>query len=135
VAYDDVVDDVLATTLALAARAVDVGVEPSRIIIDPANDFGKNSWHSLQITRRLAELARTGWPVLVSLSNKDFIGETLDAGVDERLAGTLAATAISAWLGARIFRAHHVPETRHVLTMISAIRGDIPPARAVRGLA
>ncbi len=135
VAYDDVVDDVLATTLALAARAVDVGVEPSRIIIDPANDFGKNSWHSLQITRRLAELARTGWPVLVSLSNKDLIGETLDAGVDERLAGTLAATAVSAWLGARIFRAHHLPETRHVLTMISAIRGDIPPARAVRGLA
>ena len=135
VAYDDVVDDVLATTLALAARAVDAGVEPSRVIIDPAHDFGKNSWHSLEITRRLAELAGTGWPVLVSLSNKDFIGETLDAGVDERLAGTLAATAVSAWLGARIFRAHQVTATRHVLTMVSAIRGDIPPARAVRGLA
>jgi dihydropteroate synthase len=135
VAYDDVVEDVLATTLALAARAVDAGVEPSRVIIDPAHDFGKNSWHSLQITRRLAELTGTGWPVLVSLSNKDFIGETLDAGVDERLAGTLAATAVSAWLGARIFRAHQVPETRHVLTMVSAIRGDIPPVRAVRGLA
>jgi len=135
VAYDDVVDDVLATTLALAARAVDAGVEPSRVIIDPAHDFGKNSWHSLEITRRLAELAGTGWPVLVSLSNKDFVGETLDAGVDERLAGTLAATAVSAWLGARIFRAHQVPATRHVLTMVSAIRGDIPPVRAVRGLA
>jgi dihydropteroate synthase len=135
VAYDDVVEDVLTATLSLAARAVDVGVEPSRVIIDPAHDFGKNSWHSLEITRRLAELVQTGWPVLVSLSNKDFIGETLDVTVDERLAGTLAATAVSAWLGARIFRAHHVLQTRHVLTTVSAIRGDIPPMRAVRGLA
>jgi dihydropteroate synthase len=135
VAYHDVVEDVLTTTLSLAARAVDAGVDPSRIIIDPAHDFGKNSWHSLEITRRLAELAETGWPVLVSLSQKDFIGETLDVGVDERLAGTLAATAVSAWLGARIFRAHHVTETRHVLSTVSAIRGDIAPVRAVRGLA
>jgi dihydropteroate synthase len=135
VAYQDVVHDVLDGTLALAARAVDVGVDPARILIDPAHDFGKNTWHSLEITRRLAELAATGWPVLVSLSNKDFVGETLDAAVDERLAGTLAATAVCAWLGARVFRAHQVRDTRHVLDMVSAIRGDIPPARAVRGLA
>jgi dihydropteroate synthase len=135
VAYDDVVTDVLAKTLSLAARAVDAGVDPERILIDPAHDFGKNSWHSLEITRRLTELAATGWPVLVSVSNKDFIGETLDAMVDDRLAGTLATTAVCAWLGARVFRAHHVRETRDVLTMVSAIRGDRPPARAVRGLA
>jgi dihydropteroate synthase len=134
-AYDDVMEDVLTTTLSLAARAVNAGVEPSRVIIDPAHDFGKNSWHSLEITRRLAEMTETGWPVLVSLSNKDFIGETLDVAVDERLAGTLGATAVSAWLGARIFRAHHVLQTRHVLDTVSAIRGDIPPKRAVRGLA
>jgi dihydropteroate synthase len=135
VAYQDVVHDVLDGTLALAARAVDAGVDPARILIDPAHDFGKNTWHSLEITRRLAELVATGWPVLVSLSNKDFVGETLDAAVDERLAGTLAATAVCAWLGARVFRAHQVRDTRHVLDMVSAIRGDIPPARAVRGLA
>jgi dihydropteroate synthase len=135
VAYTDVVQDVLTGTLGLAARAVDVGVDPARILIDPAHDFGKNTWHSLEITRRLAELVATGWPVLVSLSNKDFVGETLDAAVDERLAGTLATTTVSAWLGARVFRAHHVRETRHVLDMVAAIRGDIPPARAIRGLA
>jgi dihydropteroate synthase len=135
VAYADVVDDVRSTTLALAARAVLAGVDPARILIDPAHDFGKNTWHSLEITRRLAELAGTGWPVLVSLSNKDFVGETLDAPLDERLAGTLATTAVSAWLGARVFRVHQVRETRHVLSMVSAIRGDIPPACAVRGLA
>jgi dihydropteroate synthase len=135
VAYPDVVEDVLTGTFALAARAVQVGVEEERILIDPAHDFGKNTWHSLEITRRLGELVATGWPVLVSLSNKDFVGETLDVVVDERLAGTLGTTAVSAWLGARVFRAHNVRETRHVLSMVSAIRGDTPPARAVRGLA
>ena len=135
VAYDDVVSDVLEVTLSLASRAVAVGVEPDRILIDPAHDFGKNTWHSLEITRRLGELVATGWPVLVSVSNKDFIGETLDVPVDDRLAGTLATTAVCAWLGARVFRAHHVRETRHVLSTISAIRGDMPPARVVRGLA
>jgi dihydropteroate synthase len=135
VSYPDVVEDVLTGTFALAARAVQVGVEEERILIDPAHDFGKNTWHSLEITRRLGELVATGWPVLVSLSNKDFVGETLDVVVDERLAGTLGTTAVSAWLGARVFRAHNVRETRHVLSMVSAIRGDTPPACAVRGLA
>jgi len=135
VSYDDVVSDVLNVTLSLASRAVAVGVEPDRILIDPAHDFGKNTWHSLEITRRLGELVATGWPVLVSVSNKDFVGETLDAPVDDRLAGTLATTAVCAWLGARVFRAHHVRETRDVLSTISVIRGDVPPARVVRGLA
>jgi dihydropteroate synthase len=135
VAYDDVVADVVDTTLSLAGRALEAGVDQARILIDPAHDFGKNTWHSLEITRRLDELAATGWPVLVSVSNKDFVGESLDVPVDDRLAGTLASTAICAWLGARVFRAHHVRETRHVLSMVSAIRGDVPPARAVRGLA
>jgi dihydropteroate synthase len=134
VTYADVMGDVLRHTLGLAARAVEDGVDPSRIVIDAAHDFGKNTWHSLEVTRRLADMAATGWPVLVSVSNKDFIGETLNVPVEERLAGTLATTSICAWLGARIFRAHHVAATRHALDMVSAIRGDIPPARAVRGL-
>src|SRR5262249_56575889 len=134
VAYADVVHDVLATTLALADRAVAAGVSPSRIIIDPAHDFGKNTWHSLEITRRLGELTATGWPVLMSASRKDFVGETLGTGVDDRLSGTLAVTAVGAWLGARIFRAHDVAQTRQALDMVAAIRGDLVPARMVRGL-
>jgi dihydropteroate synthase len=133
--YGDVVADVLAHTGNLAARALEAGVEQERIVIDPAHDFGKNTWHSIELTRRLDELAATGWPVLVSVSNKDFVGETLDLPLTERLTGTLATTAICAWLGARIFRAHHVTQTRQALDMVSAIRGDAPPARAVRGLA
>jgi dihydropteroate synthase len=133
--YADVVADVLGQTLALAARAVQDGVDPARIIIDAAHDFGKNTWHSLEVTRRLPEMVATGYPVLVAVSNKDFIGETLNLPVTERLAGTLATTSVCAWLGARIFRAHDVAQTRQALDMVSAIRGDIPPARAIRGLA
>jgi dihydropteroate synthase len=135
VTYDDVMADVLRHTLTLAERAVVAGVDPARIIIDPAHDFGKNTRHSLEVTRRLDEMVATGWPVLVSLSNKDFVGETLDAPLEERLVGTLAATSVAAWLGARIFRAHNVTQTRHTLDMVSAIRGDLQPVRSVRGLA
>ena len=133
--YEDVVTDVVATVTRLADRAVQLGVRPDGIVIDPAHDFGKNTRHSLAITRRLAELTATGWPVLVALSNKDFVGETLDLPVDQRLEGTLAATAVSAWLGARVFRAHQVRPTRRVLDMIASIRGDRPPTMARRGLA
>ncbi len=133
--YPDVMADVLDRTLRLAGAAVRAGVDPARVIIDPAHDFGKNTWHSLEVTRRLAEMTATGWPVLVSLSNKDFVGETLNLPPEERLPGTLAATAVSAWHGARIFRVHQVRESRQVVDMVAAIRGDQPPARAVRGLA
>jgi dihydropteroate synthase len=135
VAYDDVVGDVVTSTVALAERAAALGVDRSSLLLDPAHDFGKNTWHSLEVTRRLDELTATGWPVLVSLSNKDFVGETLDLPVGERLTGTLAATAICAWHGARVYRVHEVVETRQVLDMVATIRGTRLPARTVRGLA
>ncbi|MEH1166718.1 dihydropteroate synthase [Micromonospora sp. CPCC 205539] len=134
-AFDDVVADVVTTVTGLAERAVATGVRPDGILIDPAHDFGKNTRHSLEITRRLDELTGSGWPLLVALSNKDFIGETLDLPVAERLEGTLAATAVSAWLGARVFRAHQVGPTRRVLDMVASIRGDRPPSVTRRGLA
>lgn len=133
--YDDVVESVVESLVAQADRAVSVGVARDRIVIDPAHDFGKNSWHSLEVTRRLDELVALDWPLLVSLSNKDFVGEALDLPVGERLTGTLAATAISAWHGAHIYRVHEVVETRQVLDMVSVIAGDLPPARTARGLA
>ncbi len=135
VQYDDVVADVLARTVAEAERAVSLGVARESVLIDPGHDFGKNTRHSLEVTRRLGELVATGWPVLVSLSNKDFVGETLGRAVGERLIGTLATTSVSAWLGARVFRAHNVAETRQTLDMIATIRSDRAPARTVRGLA
>ncbi|WP_461031571.1 dihydropteroate synthase [Streptomyces mayteni] len=135
VAYDDVMADILRVTLALAERAVSLGVRRDAVLIDPGHDFGKSTRHSLEATRRLDEMTATGWPVLVSLSNKDFVGETLDLPVRERLLGTLATTAVSAWLGARVYRVHEVGETRQVLDMVGSIAGHRAPATARRGLA
>ncbi|AKH84637.1 dihydropteroate synthase [Streptomyces sp. CNQ-509] len=134
VAYDDVMADILRVTLGLAERAVELGVRRDGILIDPGHDFGKNTRHSLEATRRLGEMTAAGWPVLVSLSNKDFVGETLAKPVKERLIGTLATTAVSAWLGAQVYRVHEVAETRQVLDMVAAIAGHRPPAVARRGL-
>ena len=135
VEYDDVVGHVIQSVTDLAQLAVDAGVDRSSIIIDPGHDFGKNSHHSMLVTRRLDELVETGWPVLVALSRKDFIGEALDLPPDDRLEGTLAATAVSAWLGARVFRAHDVEATTRVLRTVAAIRGTANLAAVKRGLA
>ena len=121
-AYADVTAAVRRHVTAEADRAVAAGVRPDGILIDPAHDFGKNTWHSLELTRRLDELAGTGWPVLVAVSNKDFIGETLDLGVRQRGEGTIAALAVSAWLGARAFRVHDVPAARLALAAITGLR-------------
>ncbi|MEU5519458.1 dihydropteroate synthase [Streptomyces sp. NPDC093250] len=135
VTYDDVMADILDVTVGLAERAVALGVPRESVMIDPGHDFGKNTRHSLEATRRLDEMVATGWPVLVSLSNKDFVGETLDRPVKERVVGTLATTAVSAWLGAQVYRVHEVAETRQVLDMVSSIAGQREPAVARRGLA
>ncbi len=134
VEYDDVVASAIADTTAYAERALAAGVARESVVIDPAHDFGKNTFHSLELTRRLSEMVDTGWPVLVSLSNKDFVGETLDKPVGERLLGTLAATAVCATAGARVYRVHEVVETRQVVDMAWTIAGRRRPARAIRGL-
>ena len=134
VEYDDVVRAAIDDTVGYAERAVAAGVARESVLIDPAHDFGKNTFHSLELTRRLGEMVATGWPVLVSLSNKDFVGEALDRPVGERLLGTLAATAVCATAGARVYRVHEVTETRQVVDMAWTIAGRRPPARAIRGL-
>jgi dihydropteroate synthase len=132
--YDDVVRAAIDDTVAYAERALAAGVDRDSIVIDPAHDFGKNTFHSLEITRRLDEMVASGWPVLVSLSNKDFVGETLDLPVGERLTGTLAATAVCALAGARIYRVHQVVETRQTVDMVDTIAGRRRPRRAIRGI-
>ncbi len=133
--YDDVMADILRVTLGLAERGRGTRGPQESVLIDPGHDFGKNTRHSLEATRRLGEMVDTGWPVLVSLSNKDFVGETLDKPVKERVVGTLATTAVSAWLGAQVYRVHEVAETRQVLDMVASIAGRRPPAVGRRGLA
>ncbi len=135
VRYDDVVADVIRETTALAERAVSDGVPEAAVFIDPTHDFGKNTFHGLEILRRVDELVATGWPVLMALSNKDFVGETVGRAVDERVAGTLAATAWAAARGVAAFRVHQVRETVDVIRMTAAIQGTAAPLATVRGLA
>ncbi|GHH69726.1 dihydropteroate synthase [Streptosporangium violaceochromogenes] len=127
IAYDDVVADVIGHTVGLARRAVAAGVAREAILIDPAHDFGKNTRHSLEIGRRLGEMTGTGWPVLVAVSNKDFVGETLGGlPVGERHAGTVATLAVSAWQGARVFRVHDAASARAALAAVTALREALP---------
>lgn len=135
VAYDDVVADIRATVLGLADRATTLGVRREAILIDPGHDFGKNSRHSLEVTRRLPELVETGWPVLVAMSNKDFLGECFGLAVADRFEPTMAATAVAVWLGARVVRAHAVPATRRVIDTVRAIQGSRDIAVGRRALA
>jgi dihydropteroate synthase len=130
-----VVDEVIREVTAAAESAVAAGVAREAILVDPTHDFGKNTYHSLSLLHHLKDLVNTGWPVLMALSNKDFVGETLGVGLTERLEGTLAATALAAADGARMFRVHEVGPTRRVLDMVASIQGVRPPTRTVRGLA
>ncbi|MCP9270856.1 dihydropteroate synthase [Mycolicibacterium arenosum] len=130
-----VVEDVIAEVTAAAERAAANGVARDRILIDPTHDFGKNTRHGLSLLRHVKDLVNTGWPVLMALSNKDFVGETLGVELTERLEGTLAATALAAAEGARMFRVHEVGPTRRVLEMVASIQGVRAPSRTVRGLA
>ena len=134
VSYPDVVAAVIVQTATAARRMLALGVPREGILVDPTHDFGKNTWHSLELVHRTGELVAIGWPVLMALSNKDFVGETLDLPVDQRLEGTLAATAIAAWLGAAVIRAHHVRQTRRVVDMAAAVAGTRAPAAPRRGL-
>jgi dihydropteroate synthase len=134
-AYVDVVAEVGAFLADRAAVARQRGVPAERLIVDPGHDFHKNTFHSLELTRRLEELTGLGYPLLVALSNKDFVGETLDVPLDGRLEGGLAATVVSVLKGASIVRVHEVQATVRVVRMTEAILGRRRPAVTRRGLA
>jgi dihydropteroate synthase len=129
-----VLEDVVRTLGEGAERAVAAGIPADRVIVDPTLDFGKTTAHSLTLLRHTDAIVALGFPVLQALSRKDFVGETLALPPDGRLEGTLAATAVAAWLGATVFRAHDVRATRRVVDMVASIRGDRPPLLTVRGV-
>ncbi|WP_130343741.1 dihydropteroate synthase [Herbihabitans rhizosphaerae] len=129
--YDDVVETVIAETTKLAELAVGKGVPSEGILIDPTLGilYGKDTAYNVEILRHVPRLVATGWPVLIALSNKDFLGEILDAELRDRVPGTLAATALAAADGAAMFRAHEVYATKQVLELTATIKGTRPPAR------
>jgi dihydropteroate synthase len=132
--YGDVVDEVVAFLTDRISRAVAAGIPLDRLIVDPGHDLNKNTFHTLELTRRLEEVTALGLPVLVAVSNKDFIGETLDRAKDQRLEGSIAAAVICILKGARIVRMHDVPATVAAVRMTEAILGFRKPAYAIHNL-
>lgn len=132
--YDDVVQEVIQEWKRLAAIANDHGVSNDHIVVDAGLDFGKNTFHSLDLIRRLDEQVAAGWPLLVAPSRKDVIGETLDLPLEERLEGTLAVVAMSVLGGAAIVRVHDVQPTVRTVRMVEATQGRMKPLAPIRGL-
>ena len=134
--YDDVVSATVADLSRQADAAVAAGVRQDGLLIDAAQDFGKNTYHSLQVTSQVSTLIETGWPVLLAVSNKKFIAETLglNGRKSDRITGTLATTAVGVWEGVQMVHAHDVAQTRQVLDMVAGLRSG-KPALARRALA
>ena len=126
--YDDVVTEIRAFLASRIERAVARGVPEDRIVIDPGHDLNKNTRHSLEITRRLAEIADLGFPLLAAVSNKDFVGEAVGLERGERLEASLAAATACALGGARILRMHQVSESVRAARMVETILGLREPA-------
>ena len=110
----------------LARAAEHAGIEPERIVIDAGLDLGKTWQQSLELLRGSDRLAALGYPLLLSASNKTFLGKLLDLEVDDRREATLAATALGVIGGCRIVRAHDVKGTRRVCDVVQAILEAAP---------
>ena len=119
--YDDVVAEVRAALAEHARRAEAAGIPAERLMIDAGLDLGKTAEQSLVLLQQSERLAELGYPLLLSASNKTFLGRLLDLGIDERREASLAATALGVIGGARIVRAHDVKGTRRVCDSLAAI--------------
>jgi dihydropteroate synthase len=126
--YDDIGAEIKNFLIGRVRRAMDAGVPENKIIIDPGHDLNKNTLHSLELTRRLTEIADIGLPLLAAVSNKDFIGESTGLSKVDRLAPTIAAATACALNGARILRMHDVAQAVAAAHMVEAILGFRSPA-------
>ena len=120
--YRDAAREVAAELSAGLAAASAAGIPHERIALDPGVGFGKAIEHSLQLLARIESLVALGRPVMVGVSRKSFIGRLLDEPVDRRLEGSLAAAAISVFLGARVVRTHDVAATVRAVKVAAALR-------------
>ena len=120
--YGDVVAEVREFLRERAAACVASGIAKDRLVIDPGIGFGKRLEHNLALLAGLPALARAGWPVLVGVSRKSMFGSLLGRAVDERLAGSIAATTAAVLAGASIVRTHDVAATVDAVKVAAALR-------------
>ena len=119
--YDDVVEAVNDFLADRADRAEKAGIPPERIMVDAGLDLGKSEPQSLELLRRSDRLVELGYPVLLSASNKRFLGQLLDLEVGDRREASAAAHALGVMLGCRVVRAHDVVGTRRVIDVVEAL--------------
>jgi len=119
--YEDVVSEIKTFFVERMAFAKKHGVEEERIILDPGIGFGKRVEDNLRIIKQLGDFKEFGRPILIGTSMKSFIGQITDSPLQERVDGTLASIAISAWNGANIVRVHDVKKAKKVMLLTSAI--------------
>jgi dihydropteroate synthase len=126
--YTDVVAEVKRFLSDRVDDAVGRGVGENRIVLDPGHDLNKNTRHSLELTRRLSEIADLGLPVLAAVSNKDFVGESTGLAKPDRMPASIAAATACALGGARVLRMHDVPAAVAAARMTECILGLSEPA-------
>lgn len=120
-AYVNVTQEVREFLSNRVRTALELGLQPSQIIIDPGHDLNKNTLHSLQLTRELHQITSLGYPVLASVSNKDFIHEITGREPRALSAGTTSALCSCIWQGARVIRVHDVESARATVEFLSAV--------------
>lgn len=132
--YQDVVAEVRDYLEQKVQLALDAGIDASKIIIDPGHDLNKNTRHTLDITANFEAIAALGYPALAAVSNKDFIGETLDLPKPERLVGSMVAATMCIMGGARIIRMHNIVESVQTVRLIEAAQGWRDPAYQIHNM-
>lgn len=130
--YQDAASEVAAHLASRLDHARAAGIDRDRVALDPGVGFGKTARHSMELLARLESLTVLGRPVLVGMSRKSFIGQLLDRPVDQRLEGSLAATAVAVFLGARIVRTHDVAATARAVRVAEALRAARPTPEPAR---
>jgi len=119
--YEDLFGEIIGFLGKAVDQAVEMGIKRDLVIIDPGIGFGKSFDDNLKIIKELHKFFVLGQPILVSTSNKSFIGHVLDLPVESRETGTMATIAAAVMQGANIIRAHNVKAARETITIIDAI--------------
>ena len=122
--YDDVVSRVWNFLEERMAFAIERGVAPEQIALDPGLGFGKTDEHNLALLNGIPVLAASGRPVLIGASRKSFIGRITGGGMDERLSGSLAVASFSILRGAHILRVHDVKESCDAAKLSDRLRAQ-----------
>jgi dihydropteroate synthase len=121
-AYRDVVDEISDELDFSVRAALEAGISPTRIILDPGIGFAKTAEHNLALIKYLPKIKEKGYPVLIGLSRKSFLGAYTGLEPEDRLIPTVAANAISIFQGADIIRVHDVKEAKYTAAIADAIK-------------